>query len=75
MHRDFNKRKKKRSLNDISQFGLNKYTVNALYNFASCGRAQDRNLAWTNFDLSVECFKRAGVQPCGRAGVRACRRG
>ena len=40
----------------------------------ACGRAQDRNLAWTNFDLSVECFKRAGVQACERAGVRACER-
>ena len=54
-------------------------TVNAFYNFASCGRAgvracgraHDRILAWTNLDLSVECFKRAGVRACRRAGVRA----
>ena len=37
----------------------------------ACGRAHARILAWTNFDLSVECFERAGVQACGRAGVRA----
>ena len=45
------------------------YTINALYNFASCGRAHDKILAWTNLDLGVECFKRAGVQVCERAGV------
>ena len=31
----------------------------------------DRILAWTNFDLSVEC---ADVRACRRAGVRACER-
>ena len=36
-------------------------TVNAFYYLASCGRTHDKSLAWTNFDASVEYFKRACV--------------
>ena len=44
-------------------------TVNAVHKLTSCGRAPARILAWTNFDLSVECVGCTGVYAYRRAGV------
>ena len=53
---------------DSLEISMPIYTENALYKLTSCGRVHARISTWTNFDLSMACFERAGVEACERAG-------